>query len=57
MLLACLRIGITINDFDNMAIGELVDILITFNNCNDEAYEQTNKTSIRQATQSDFDRF
>lgn len=39
-----------------MTIGELVDILITFNDCNEETANQKN-VNIRQATQSDFDRF
>lgn len=41
------------DDIDELEIGELLDIIITFNNevVTDE------KPKVRNATQSDFDRF
>jgi hypothetical protein len=49
-LLVCraLERGITLSDFDNLTIGMIMDIIITYNNENVE--EDT-----REATQSDFD--
>ena len=45
--------GITLSDFDNLTIGMIMDILITFNN---ENYTE-DEEDIRVATQDDFDRF
>ncbi len=36
-------------------VGELLDIIITFNNVNDA--DQSDSRKVRQATQRDFDRF
>lgn len=43
-----------VEDVDNFNLGEILDIITTFNNISD-ANESKNKT--RNATQSDFDRF
>ena len=43
--------GITLSDFDNLTIGMIMDILITFNN---ENYTE-DEEDIRVATQQDFD--
>lgn len=53
MLIACLRLGMTVKDVDDMEIGMILDIITTYNNI----HETPKKSKIRQATQDDFDRF
>ena len=52
---ACLRLGMTINDFDHLNLGEMSDIIFAFNNATDTS--DKNEPVVRQATQEDFDRF
>lgn len=40
------------SEFDELEIGELLDIIITYNNSNSKQ-----KNSVRKATQKDFDNF
>lgn len=53
ILLAGIRVGLRMNEIDELEIGELLDIIITFNNEN----EKDEKSKVRNATQDDFDRF
>ena len=53
-LLSCIRIGLSLSDVSQMDFGEMIDIVITFNNrflIDDE------KPKVRNATQKDFDAF
>lgn len=56
MLLASIRVGISMIEFDQLEIGEILDIIITFNN-NMEANKNHKSSNVRNATQDDFDRF
>jgi hypothetical protein len=51
MAVACSRIGIPYGDVMNMDIGEIVDVIITFNEALDESEKQakTNKNQSRKA--------
>jgi len=51
LIVRALERGITLSDFDNLTIGMIMDILITFNN---ENYSE-DETDIRDAGQSDYD--
>ena len=51
LIIKALERGITLSDFDNLTIGMIMDILITFNN---ENYAE-DETDIRDAGQSDYD--
>ena len=54
-MIACLRIGLSTYNIYRSDVGELLDIIITFNNVNDA--DQSDSRKVRQATQRDFDRF
>lgn len=41
------------SEIDELEVGELLDIIITFNNESDNE----DKQQVRNATQADFDRF
>jgi len=43
--------GISLYDFENLTIGMIMDILITYNN------ENIEDDGIREASQADFDNF
>lgn len=48
--------GLTLKDFENLTIGQLVDYAVTYN----EMYNLENKEekdTVRLATQADMDRF
>jgi|LFRM01.1.fsa_nt_gb hypothetical protein len=53
--------GLTLRDFEIMTFGMIIDYIITYNNVyqNDGEKEGTasSQTSIRMATQADFDAF
>ena len=51
LIIKALERGITLSDFDNLTIGMIMDILITFNN---ENYSE-DEEDIREATQQDYD--
>lgn len=51
--MAGIRVGLRMSEIDELEIGELLDIIITFNN----ESENEDKSQIRNATQADFDRF
>jgi len=53
LIIRALERGITLSDFDNLTIGMIMDILITFNNENISEDEE----DIREATQQDFDSY
>lgn len=54
LLLSSLKLGLTVKDVDRFEVGELLDIIITFNNFDDDI---ASEGQIRKATQKDFDRF
>lgn len=47
--------GLTLKDFDNMTIGQIVDYCKTYNDLNKTPEERDKETKI--ASQKDFDRF
>lgn len=50
--------GLTLRDFDNLSVGQIVDYAITYNKQNkskDEEFED--RETVRNATQEDIDRF
>lgn len=51
--MAGIRVGLRMSEIDGLEIGELLDIIITFNNESDNE----DKQQVRNATQADFDRF
>ena len=51
LIVRALERGISLYDFENLTIGMIMDILITYNN------ENIEDDGIREATQSDFDNF
>lgn len=51
--MAGIRVGLRMSEIDELEIGELLDIIITFNNESDNG----DKQQVRNATQADFDRF
>lgn len=51
LIIRALERGITLSDFDNLTIGMIMDILITFNNEN--MTDEVDDT--RYATQEDYD--
>ena len=51
LIIRALERGITLSDFDNLTIGMIMDILITFNNEN--MTDEVDDT--RDATQEDYD--
>lgn len=51
--MAGIRVGLRMSEIDDLEIGELLDVIITFNNESDNE----DKQQVRNATQADFDRF
>lgn len=47
--------GLTIADFKELDIGDIIDYIITYNNQREEVEED--KENIKIATQDDFDKF
>lgn len=47
--------GLTVADFKDMNIGDIVDYVIEYNNMMHT--EDPKKPGVRRATQADFDRF
>jgi len=57
-MIGALSRGLTLSDFDNLRVGQIVDYAITYNKQNkpkDENLED--KETVRNATQEDIDRF
>lgn len=52
-MVRALERGLTVQDFETMTIGMIMDYIITYNNLNDEE----NNDNIAEATQADFDNF
>ncbi len=52
-MVRALERGLTVQDFETMTIGMIMDYIITYNNLNDEE----NNDNIAEATQADFDDF
>lgn len=49
--------GLCLSDFENMTIGMVVDIIITYNNEHLDEGEEEEEEDVRMATQADFDRW
>lgn len=50
--------GLTLEGMQGMAIGQIIDYIITWNNMhNVEGKEETKKESVKKATQGDWDAF
>lgn len=50
--------GLTLRDFDNLSVGQIVDYAITYNKQNkpkDEEFDD--KETVRNATQDDINKF
>lgn len=54
---AALQRGLSLNDFNDMSIGALVDYVITYNNTYATDEDGKNKGTVRKATQKDIDNF
>lgn len=52
LIVRALERGIALSDFDNLTIGMIMDIIITYNN--ESNYEDDD---TREATQEDFDKW
>lgn len=55
IIVRSLERGLTLKDFEDMTVGMLLDVIITFNNLHLEDDEKEEIT--REATQSDMDNF
>lgn len=57
-MINCIGIGLTINDIEEMEIGEMYDLIITKSNMyvSENKEEKQEGKTWRWATQSDFDR-
>lgn len=49
MIVSALSIGLSLADIDNLTIGQVQDLLITYNNMAED-------DTVREATQADIDR-
>lgn len=47
--------GLSLNDFDRMTLGQIIDYCITYNEINKQ--DKEDKEETRQATQHDFNNF
>lgn len=54
---AALQRGLSLNDFNDMSIGALVDYVITYNNAYTTNEDGKSKGIVRKATQEDIDNF
>lgn len=54
LILRALERGLSLSDFNEMTIGMIIDFIVTYNN---ESSKDENEDEVRNATQSDFDRF
>lgn len=55
LIVRSLERGILLKDFEDLTMGQIMDIIVTFNNLNLDKDEK--EEEIREATQSDFDNF
>lgn len=54
---AAIQRGLTLSDFKEMDIGSIIDYVIIYNNNYYKEDDKEKATTIRKATQADFDRF
>lgn len=47
--------GLTLSDFDNLTLGQVIDYIIVYDNQN--MTEEDKENEVRMATQADFDKF
>lgn len=58
MLIAgALNRGLTLKDFNELTIGQIVEYCITYNEVNNTDDEEKEETTIKKATQEDWDSF
>lgn len=57
IMAAALQRGLSLNDFNDMSIGALVDYVITYNNAYTTNEDGKSKGIVRKATQEDIDNF
>lgn len=49
--------GLSLSDFSNMTIGQLVDYCITYNDLSTPSDKKKKKPKVREANQTDYDNF
>ena len=49
--------GLTLRDFEDLSLGQIVDYCKTYNDAHKEKDEEKKDTKVRTASQGDFDRF
>lgn len=49
--------GLTLSDFNDLTIGQIVDYCIEYNNSNYVEDEEQQEDTVREATQEDMDRW
>lgn len=54
LLLACLTLGVQIQDLDILTIGMMLDLIISNRN---QYIDEDKKSKVRRANQSDFNNF
>lgn len=57
MIIAGFRCGLTLNDMDDMDIGEILDIISVTSDILEDSKVDDKKPRVRKATQEDIDRF
>lgn len=55
MLISCLQVGLTLNDFKGLKVGTILDIITTYINRNSTEEKEEEKVVKRRATQTDID--
>ena len=57
-MIGALSRGLTLSDFDNINVGQIIDYAITYNKQNKPKDENLDdKETVKNATQEDIDRF
>lgn len=49
--------GLTLSDFNDLTVGQIVDYCIEYNNSNYVEDEEEKEDTVREATQEDMDRW
>ena len=55
IMVGALKRGISLNDFNNLTVGMIIGYITEWNNHN--LSDDERESAVRNATQSDFDRF
>lgn len=57
-MLRAIERGLSLRDFEDMTVGMIMDLIITFNNEHlDEDEKEDEEDKVKAATQKDFDSF